>query len=1027
MTTIDHPNVNTKFATKLPDRIVNMMREETVPFGPIGLVTYKRTYARQMDNGRKENYADTLTRCLNGLLHIGGAFTLRELEVLAGYLIQLKCNFSGRALWQLGTSTVDRLGGDSLQACWHTRVNEPILPFCFAFEQLMLGGGVGFSVMPEDVYEIPTVKHNVNVNRVDDFDCDFIVPDNREGWVELLKRILEAFYFTGKNVNYNPDCLRAKGELIKSFGGTASGSMDLISGISDIVKILKSRHSMKLRPIDAMDIMNIIGKIVVAGNVRRSAEIACGSGRDRDFLLAKYWANHQIIPAWRQMSNNTVKESIISELLPEFWWGYEADPETGQALGEPYGLYNPYLVENYHRLIDPMDTGYNASAVGPNPCVPGSTWVHTTEGPKQVCDLFGQPFQAVVNGTIHNSNGEGFFHTGKKEVFRIETDRGFFFEGTADHKLIRASNDGEGMPIKIKDLLVGDKLQLHNHRGMNHWPGVGTFDEGTMLGSLLGDGTWGQEAKLSFWGENKEWMRDHYKELIKSKFGGKWQPSFNDIDSDPNKPIHLSSIGLSKLARDYGLEQIKELDFRIEMKSSDFYRGFLRGWFDADGSVQGTIVKGISVRLSSVILENLVIAQRMLGRLGIISTVYKNRREAGYRELPNGQGGWATYWCQATHELVIAKDNINHFQKEIGFYESDKAEKLEKLIKQLHKRGLYKEKFKTTITAINSIGVKDVFCCSIPTARLFDGNGFVTRNCGEICLSNYESCNLGELYLTNLIDGNQFHTAAELMIKVLKTISTLPFLYDRTNAIVKENHRLGLGVTGVMAAHHLRKSSMFDSVYKHIKEVDKEYSSLIGVKTSIALTTVKPSGTLAKLPDGCTPGANPGYSQYNRVLITFASNSSMLQTLKEKGYPMEPKINLDGSYDYGSTMVGFPVSYPDGTPTEDITAIEQLENVVMLQTFWSDNAVSATIQFEQHEVPAIKAWLYENYGHHLKTISFCRRTGHNFKQPPNTPLSKEDFDSFRESIEPIVDGDFTFDCREDLMDGECVGGNCGVR
>lgn len=338
MTTIQHPNINTKFATKLPDRIINMMREETVPWGPVGYVTYKRTYSRQMDCGRKEEYFNTITRCLNGLLHIGAAFSLRELEVLAGYLIQLKCNFSGRALWQLGTRNIDRLGGDSLQSCWHVRVNEPVYPFCFAFEQLMLGGGVGFSVMPEDVYTIPSVKYNVNISRATSFDCDHIITDNRQGWIEFLRKILEAFFFTGKDISYNPDCLRAKGEPIKSFGGVASGSVELIHGMDNIVKILKSRHNLKLRPIDCMDIMNIIGQVVCSGNTRRSAEIACGSGQDKEFLLAKYWNNGQIIPSWRQMSNNTVKESNLKELLPEFWWGYEAD-SNGVAQGEPYGLY----------------------------------------------------------------------------------------------------------------------------------------------------------------------------------------------------------------------------------------------------------------------------------------------------------------------------------------------------------------------------------------------------------------------------------------------------------------------------------------------------------------------------------------------------------------------------------------------------------------------------------------------------------------------------------------------------------------
>lgn len=666
-------NVGGKYVKALPDRIIRAMKDTPVPWGPVGYVTYKRTYSRHIipadRTSPKEEYWNTLTRCLNGILHIGGAFTLRELEVLAEYLINLKCNFSGRGLWQLGSTTVDRIGGDSLQACWQVKVNEPIHPFAFTFEELMLGGGVGFSIMPEHVYEIPVVKYNIDVNRVTTYDCDMIVTDNREGWVALLKKILEGFFFTGKSVNYNPDCLRAKGQPIVSFGGEASGSEELVIGMSEIVRILKSRVELKLRPIDCLDIQNILGKIVVAGNVRRSAQIAVGSGRDRDFLLAKYWGDGSvIIPKWRQQSNNTVGTTTIEDLLPEFWYGYDEHPETGQAQGEPYGLYNPYLSANYGRLIDGIKPGYNSRVIGPNPC-------------------------------------------------------------------------------------------------------------------------------------------------------------------------------------------------------------------------------------------------------------------------------------------------------------------------------------------------------------------------GEIMLESDEACNLGELYLTNLVDGQEFHTAAELMFKCLKTISCLPFLYDRTNEVVARNRRTGLGVTGVYAAHHLRKPMMFDSVYKHLDKVDREYSELMGgLPLSIAKTTVKPSGTAAKLPNGCTPGANPAYSLYSRLRIQFASDSTMLPDLRKAGYPMEPKLNLDGTRDFNVTMVSFPVRYPDGTPDESISAIDQLENVVMLQTYWSDNAVSSTIQYRSEELPAIKNWLKANYSEKIKSIAFCRHTGHGFVQAPNEPLTLREYEAFAASVRPISQFSNGADMDDTSMDGiECIGGSCGIK
>ncbi|MEA1999816.1 MAG: ribonucleoside-triphosphate reductase, adenosylcobalamin-dependent [Euryarchaeota archaeon] len=348
-----------KYATKLSDEFVNSYRTKTPPWGPLGYVTYKRTYARMTNTGQTEEWWQTVARCCQGILDIGGVFTKQEIEQLYDMVFNLKCCFSGRALWQLGTSTVQRVGADSLQNCWHVAVNNPHA-FCFTFNELMLGGGVGFTITPEQVYELPTVKYGVAIERCDKNDVDFIVPDNREGWVDLLSRILDSFFVSGKNLTYSTVCIRSKGKPIRSFGGTASGSENLVEGISQIVGILQGRVNHKLRPIDCLDIMNIIGSIVVAGNVRRAAELAAGSPDDLLFLTAKSW-NKITIPNWRSMSNNSVICSDIKELRPEFWDNYN-------GTGEPYGLINLELCRTHGRLIDGYDYRPDYMVTGTNPC-----------------------------------------------------------------------------------------------------------------------------------------------------------------------------------------------------------------------------------------------------------------------------------------------------------------------------------------------------------------------------------------------------------------------------------------------------------------------------------------------------------------------------------------------------------------------------------------------------------------------------------------------------------------------------------
>jgi ribonucleotide reductase alpha subunit len=342
---------------KLSKEFVKNYADKAPPWGPVGYITYKRTYARRKDDGKSEEWYETIERCINGALKIGVGFTQDEAERLYDHIFNLRCSLSGRALWQLGTKTVERIGGDSLQNCWCVAIDNPIKPFCFTFNELMLGGGVGFNMQAEHVYALPKLRHKVSIERCDDNDCDFIVPDNREGWVTLLGKVLKAYYFTGKDFRYSTTCIRPRGRLISTFGGIASGSEELVLGIQRISEILTRRYNEKLRPIDCLDIMNVIGSIVVAGNVRRSAEIALGDPGDTKFLAAKNWSKYSI-PDWRAMSNNSVVVSNPNHLSENFWATYE-----GQ--GEPYGLVNLKACREQGRLGNPIPDRH---IVGINPC-----------------------------------------------------------------------------------------------------------------------------------------------------------------------------------------------------------------------------------------------------------------------------------------------------------------------------------------------------------------------------------------------------------------------------------------------------------------------------------------------------------------------------------------------------------------------------------------------------------------------------------------------------------------------------------
>jgi adenosylcobalamin-dependent ribonucleoside-triphosphate reductase len=341
-----------------------MNKDLQTPWGEIGYITFKRTYARRLKeedpNSKTEEFHDVIKREIDASekqLKVG--FTAEEKERYYELRKQLKFSTAGRFMWQLGTKTVDKLGLPSLQNCAFTVVNSPIRPFTWTFEMLMLGSGVGYNIQKHNVYQLPKLKGKIKIERKDTGDADFIVPDSREGWVKLLGRVLKAHFFSGESFTYSTICIRSKGALIKGFGGTASGPEDLCWGISEINRILNSRANKKLRPIDCLDIMNIIGAVVVAGNVRRSAQIAIGDYDDLEFLKAKRW-DLGSIPNWRAMSNNSIAApENIDDLPNEFWETYNQ--------GEPYGLINLELAKAVGRTgetqyPDPEVEGFNPCA-----------------------------------------------------------------------------------------------------------------------------------------------------------------------------------------------------------------------------------------------------------------------------------------------------------------------------------------------------------------------------------------------------------------------------------------------------------------------------------------------------------------------------------------------------------------------------------------------------------------------------------------------------------------------------------------
>jgi ribonucleotide reductase alpha subunit len=251
-----------------------------------------------------------------------------------------------------------------------------------------------------------------------------------------------------------------------------------------------------------------------------------------------------------------------------------------------------------------------------NPCVTGDTWVMTGNGPCQVHELVGRAFTAVHRGRGYRTSSRGFFSTGRKTVFRVNTREGHSVRVTADHLVTRVNRRSrhlvEAEWTAASGLRPGDEILLHDHRALDGWPGAHTEAEGYLIGMLIGDGSLKEDkAVLAVWDPraqrqaNGGWiLSDGVTGIMqaaeraartlphRSDFRG-WQRAVAG-----RMEFRLALSALRDLALELGMRSgAKRLTDEVERCSSEFCIGLLRGLFDTDGSVQGSLRRAAAAGL----------------------------------------------------------------------------------------------------------------------------------------------------------------------------------------------------------------------------------------------------------------------------------------------------------------------------------------------------------------------------------------------------------------------------------------------
>jgi ribonucleoside-diphosphate reductase alpha chain len=529
----------------------------------------------------------------------------------------------------------------------------------------------------------------------------------------------------------------------------------------------------------------------------------------------------------------SLNEGEDMELPARFIWDVMID--GAYQNGEP-GLFNFDESNRQHSfdVEEYPEKRMNAT----NPCVTGDTLIPTSDGLERAGELAesGHDVDVVVDSRLSTEGtktASNVYKTGEKDVFTLKTDRGYEIRVTEDHRI--KTPDGW---TEVGELDEGDTILIQDREGEFGSDGSGV--DGRVLGWLVGDGHLNHSNEagvLDFYDDDSvladDFAEDVSKVVRSSSIDRDYAIGVNDVTREGRRSEkvqkQVKSERLYEFARHNGLIDEKlQVPDQVFNGSEDMVRGFLSALFTADGGVQGTKEKGLSVRLASTSKSLLKQVEVLLLQFGIGATLYEERHEAGPTELPDGNGDTKMYDCQALHEIAITKDNLTRFRDRVGFLLDRKQNQLESELEK-YTKGPYSDKFTATVESVEHDGNEAVFDLTEPDTNSFIGNGLVVHNCAEQMLMEHEACNLGHInlsliledgaptfdeyqkashhrtppkqlvhdYVMGAINFSELDRTIEAGVRFLDNVVTQSdFPVDEIEETVSENRKIGLGIMG---------------------------------------------------------------------------------------------------------------------------------------------------------------------------------------------------------------------------------------
>ena len=310
---------------------------------------------------------------------------------------------------------------------------------------------------------------------------------------------------------------------------------------------------------------------------------------------------------------------------------------------------------------------------------------------------------------------------------------------------------------------------------------------------------------------------------------------------------------------------------------------------------------------------------------------------------------------------------------------------------------------------------------------------FGTNPCSEIILRPYQFCNLTEVVIRS--DDTEATLARKIRIATIlgtlqSTMTYFPYLRKIWQKNTEEERLLGVSFTGIYDCPLMNNPEdptlpeRLEKLRQVAIDTNKDWSEKLGINQSVAITCVKPSGTVSQLVLSPS-GIHPGHDRYYYRRVRSDNKDPLTKHLINSGVPSEPDVTKPHS----TTVFTFPMKLPETSITrENVSAIDHLELWLKYQRHWCEHKPSVTINVTEEEWPRVGAWVYDHFDE-MSGVSFLPYDGGSYKQAPYETITKEEYEKAIINIPTNVDWDDLVE-HDDNVEGvqtlACTSGNCEI-